>query len=294
MRARCVPGGVGQRLLHHAVRGAVHRGRDRERCSAAHQLHVHARGAGPVDQCLHRFVRRLQGALRALAQQPDRLPQPVGGRYGGGAQRGRGPPVLFGHVGGQLQRPGAQRDERQRVAERVVHVRGDPGALAQPGALGDELLLPLQLRHALPAGLHQLGLLAAEPSGQPRQADEHRQQPQQADRASRVDGEVDHARHGGQREHDPAVPHREVAAVQVPRHGQHHEQRLPPQRDRVLVDRVGQARADDDEQDRGVPHRATPRARSRPARRRFTTRNSAVLTPARAATSSVMVSGSGK
>jgi Flp pilus assembly pilin Flp len=88
--------------------------------------------------------------------------QPVGGPDSAGAQLTGGKALLVGQTCRELQCATVQRDQRQFVAERVVHVLCDPGPLAQPGLLGDVALVPLwtvlgaalaQLFRSVPAAL---------------------------------------------------------------------------------------------------------------------------------------------
>jgi hypothetical protein len=76
-----------------------------------------------------------------------------------------------------------------------MHVLGDTRPLAQPGLIGDQLLLALQLIGALPAGPDKLLILAPEPAHEPwqhRGGNHHGHQPAGQREPSRNDGQGHH------------------------------------------------------------------------------------------------------
>ena len=81
--------------------------------------------------------------LVVRAQHADDLPEVFGGGPGGLPQfaDGRRPPGV--QPGVEFQGTGPYRDQRQVVAEGVVHVARDAGPFPDTGAVGDGLLLAL-------------------------------------------------------------------------------------------------------------------------------------------------------
>jgi hypothetical protein len=138
--------------------------------------------------------------------------QPVRGVGGGRAQVGRRRPVFVAEAGGDLEGAGAQGDEAQLVTEGVVHVLGDPGAFAQPGALLGEACLVLQPGGAQPS---RLGQLAALPPVAPAEPGEDTAEEQRARHDEPLGGRVDAGEHdpcgaraadGGEAQHGGARP----------------------------------------------------------------------------------------
>ncbi len=169
--ARCVPRRVGQRLPDHAVQqplGEPARFHGRV-LSGGLPAHGEPRLRGAGDQLLQGLVGRGQRRrlVVVLAQDADDAVQPVRGVGGRRAQVGRRAPVLVAEAGGDLECARAQGDEAELVAEGVVHVLGDPGPFAQPGALLREALLVLQPGGAQPARLGQLAALPPVASAEP-------------------------------------------------------------------------------------------------------------------------------
>ncbi len=211
-------GGIGERFLHHPVDGVFDRP-GQALGGAGHlgaQLQAGRGGAG--QQVLDRGVGRAlvgAGGVVLLAEHPDHLAEALDRGSGAGPQVTRGLPVRVRQAGGEGQGPGAQRDQAQVVAERIVHVPCDPGAFAQPGLLGGQPLLALQPLGPLPPGPGQLPRLTPVPPHQPGQharadRDEREPRPQHLPprhHPRRQYGRArDHCEHRDPRPH-PLLPH---------------------------------------------------------------------------------------
>ena len=200
-RGRGVLVDVRQSLLHHPVDGPGDRRRQVRDVVEPLGVQREPGGAGRREQLLETARRRARRATGVRARFPPGLRAPVraGVRAhprGGRQRTGRaGPPVRVGlarrpehadhlaqlvqrgHPGraqrrgrvpgrrvgrGHLQRPGLQHHQRHPVADHVVHLRGQAGALLGPGPLGQQVLLAVaalgaftQVGEVLPADLQE-------------------------------------------------------------------------------------------------------------------------------------------
>ncbi len=197
-----MPPRVRQALLDGAVgvpRGG--RGQPRQVVAGAGvdvRVHLDAEGAGLVEERGEVGERRLRGQrggrARRIAQHPKHAAQLVEGRAG----------VVAHHAGGRadlcrvevvavLQRPRVQGDERQPVGEHVVHLPGDPGALAVRRLRGSEGLLLLREPGALPERRQQLAAAAEVEPEEDEETEHHEDQRRRERQLLRRHGQVGEA-----------------------------------------------------------------------------------------------------
>lgn len=243
-RARGVPGGVGQRLLDHPVHRPVHQYRQGDGVTGPDQDGVHPGFPGPGHQVLGGLVRGPQrDRLPVGPQYSDRFGRLVGRAGRRLAEPGGLGTAVSGQFAREFQGARAQGQQAQLVPHGVVEFSGDPGALAQPGPLGDQSGLVLQDPRPLPARLLQGGGAAQVPPRQPGQRDREEHQcpagdpharglvrPQQP---SRPGGRV-HGRRGARA--------RRQAPGEQQRERQQQEQRRPRSGERGHRGRAGQGR----------------------------------------------------
>jgi hypothetical protein len=148
--------GVGQGLLHDPVGGAAGQVGDGAAGLVA-QGHPHPGPSRLGHELAHVGQGRLGQLADGRAQDPDDLAQVLEGLVGvlpddlGGAGD-----LLGGRVGAELERAGMHAQQRQAVAEDVVHLPGDLVAGALLGLLGPQLGLGLGPDRPVAQRLHEL------------------------------------------------------------------------------------------------------------------------------------------
>lgn len=227
----------------------LHRGARRP--GGRHQELDACRAAGGT-LCLVRVVVR---CLDAVAQDADDRAQFVHGGDRGLPQYPDGLALAARQRRVDLKGPGVHGDQRQLVAEAVVHVLGDALALAQPGLSGDHGALAQQLRVALLHGLQQGAALVPVAAGEAGHHGDHHEE----ERRDQGDGEQRHSAGLSERDTDQISGERGAEGDQGPsRPGD-----APPRRAGHQEQQQGGTRAGPAERGRGDEHARGERAAQR-------------------------------
>jgi len=212
-RRRGVLARVGQRLLHDPVGGAAH-AVGRRAADLGAQVHPHPGPGRLGDQQLHVGHGGLgqladRGAQHAddLAQVLQRLVGALPDHPGGAGD------LLGGGVRVVLQRAGVHAQQRQPVAEHVVHLPGDLPAGAVLGLLGTKPRPGLRRRRTLPQRQRELAPVADEQAPADRGAlhgDAQQEQQEVGHPGLGAHHDVDERGEQAQREHHRGGPRRPV------------------------------------------------------------------------------------